>query len=96
MVLSTMMSEALAGTEIVEAIGNAVPPRAAAEYTLIVMLAADAEVFATTIEFTLNAIPLDAALDMSEVAAVVVKETEDAFPLIVVTLTKFGFAMSVP
>jgi hypothetical protein len=60
------------------------------------MLAADAEVFATTIEFTLNAIPLDAALDANEVAEVVVKETEDMFPLIVVTLTKFGFAMSVP
>jgi hypothetical protein len=40
--------------------------------------------------------PLDAALDMSEVAEVVVKETEDKFPLIVVKFAKFGFAMSVP
>jgi hypothetical protein len=35
---------------MVEAIGYAVPPRAAALYTLIVMLAAEAEVLATTIE----------------------------------------------
>jgi hypothetical protein len=60
------------------------------------MFAADAEVLATTIEFTLNAIPLDAALDMSEVAEVVVKETEDMLPLIVVKFAMFGFAMFIP
>ena len=91
-----MIKLALAGTEIVDAIGNAVPPRAAALYTLIVMVAADAEVLATKIEFTLNAIPLDTALDANEVAEVVVKETEDMFPLIVVKFARFGFAMSVP
>ena len=74
------MSEALAGTEIVEAIGNAVPPRAAAEYTLIVMLAADAEVLATTIESILYTNPLEAALEAKDVAEVVVNDTDEVLP----------------
>ena len=74
------MSEALAGTEIVEAIGNAVPPRAAAEYTLIVMLAADADVFATTIESILYTNPLEAALEANDVAEVVVNDTDEVLP----------------
>ena len=74
------MSEALAGTEIVEAIGNAVPPRAAAEYTLIVMLAADADVFATTIESILYTNPLEAALEAKDVAEVVVNDTDEVLP----------------
>ena len=80
MVLSVIMSEALAGTEIVEAIGNAVPPRAAAEYTLIVMLAADADVFATTIESILYTNPLEAALEAKDVAEVVVNDTDEVLP----------------
>lgn len=76
-----MIIEALAGTEIVEAIGKAVPPKAAALYTLIVMLAADVPlVFATTIELTLYALPLEAALDANDVADVVDKETDELFP----------------
>ena len=78
--MSVTINEAYAGTEIVEAIGNAVPPRAAAEYTLIVMLAAAAEVFATTIESILKACPLDAALDAKEVADVVVSDTDEVLP----------------
>ena len=74
------MREALAGTEIVEAIGNAVPPRAAAEYTLIVMLAADADVFATTIESILYTNPLEAALEAKDVAEVVVNDTDEVLP----------------
>ena len=74
------MSEALAGTEIVEAIGNAVPPRAAAEYTLIVMLAADADVLATTIESILYTNPLEAALEAKDVAEVVVNDTDEVLP----------------
>ena len=75
-----MISEALAGTEIVEAIGNAVPPRAAALYTLIVILAADAEVFATTIESILYTNPLEAALEAKDVAEVVVNDTDEVLP----------------
>jgi len=80
-VLSVIISDALAGTEIVEAIGNAVPPKAAALYKLIVMLAADVPlVLATTIELTLSTVPLEAALDASWVADVVDKETDALFP----------------
>ena len=75
-----MISEALAGTEIVEAIGNAVPPRAAALYTLIVILAADAEVLATTIESILYTNPLEAALEAKDVAEVVVNDTDEVLP----------------
>ena len=75
-----MISEALAGTEIVEAIGNAVPPRAAALYTLIVMLAAEAEVLATTIESILYTNPLEAALEAKDVAEVVVNDTDEVLP----------------
>ena len=80
MVLSVIMSEALAGTEIVEAIGNAVPPRAAALYTLIVILAAEAEVLATTIESILYTNPLEAALEAKDVAEVVVNDTDEVLP----------------
>ena len=75
-----MIKLALAGTEIVEAIGNAVPPRAAAEYTLIVMLAAEAEVLATTIESILYTNPLEAALEAKDVAEVVVNDTDEVLP----------------
>lgn len=75
-----MIKLALAGTEIVEAIGNAVPPRAAAEYTLIVILAAEAEVLATTIESILYTNPLEAALEAKDVAEVVVNDTDEVLP----------------
>ena len=80
MVLSVMIKLALAGTEIVEAIGNAVPPRAAALYTLIVILAAEAEVLATTIESILYTNPLEAALEAKDVAEVVVNDTDEVLP----------------
>ena len=75
-----MIKLALAGTEIVEAIGNAVPPRAAALYTLIVILAAEAEVLATTIESILYTNPLEAALEAKDVAEVVVNDTDEVLP----------------
>jgi hypothetical protein len=74
------MSDALAGTEIAEAIGKAVPPRDAALYTLIVMLAADADVLATTIELTLSTVPLAAALLAIDVADVVLSDVELVLP----------------
>jgi len=84
----------LAGTEIVEAIGYAVPPKAAALYTLIVILAADVPlVFATTIELILYTLPLAAALEASDVAEVVDNATDKLPALIVVTLTMLGFAI---
>jgi len=74
----------------VEAIGNAVPPNAAALYTLIVIVAAAAEVFATTIDSTLNTALEEAALLANDVAEVVESDTDDVLPITVVTFTKFG------
>jgi hypothetical protein len=47
---------------------------------LIVILAADAEVLATTIELTLSTVPLDAALFATEVSLVVLKAVELVLP----------------
>ena len=81
MVLSVMINDALAGTEIVDAIGKAVPPKAAALYKLIVMLAADVPlVLATTIELILSTVPLAAALLAIDVADVVLSDVELVLP----------------
>ena len=74
-VLSVTINVASAGTEIVETIGKAVPPKAAALYTLIVMSAAAVpSTLATVIELILNTLPLDAALLTKLVALVVLND----------------------
>jgi hypothetical protein len=76
-----MIRVASAGTEMVDAIGNAVPPRDAAEYTLIEMSAAVVpSTFAATIELILKTFPLEAALLTKEVAEVVVRDTLEVLP----------------
>jgi hypothetical protein len=50
-------------------------------------------VLATTMELILYTLPLEAALLAREVAEVVLNDTCDELPRIVVTLTMFGFAM---
>jgi hypothetical protein len=76
-----MIRVASAGTEMVDAIGNAVPPKAAAEYTLIEMSAAVVpSTLAATIELILKTFPLEAALLTKEVAEVVVRDTLEVLP----------------
>jgi hypothetical protein len=76
-----MIRVASAGTEMVDAIGKAVPPRAAALYTLIVMSAALVpSTLAATIELILKTFPLEAALLTNEVAEVVVRDVLDELP----------------
>ena len=76
-----MIRVASAGTEMVDAIGNAVPPRAAALYTLIVMSAALVpSTLAATMELILKTLPLEAALLTNEVAEVVVRDVLDELP----------------
>ena len=68
-------------SEIVDAIAYAVPPNAAAEYTLIVISDAnDPSTFATTIELILKTLPLEAALLTKEVALVVDNDVWEEFP----------------
>ena len=57
---------------------------------MIVIVAAAADVFATTIDSTLYTAFEAAALLAIEVAEVVVKDTEDVLPITVVTFTKLG------
>ena len=76
-----MIRVASAGTEMVDAIGKAVPPRAAALYTLIVMSAALVpSTLAATMELILKTFPLEAALLTKEVAEVVVRDTLEVLP----------------
>jgi hypothetical protein len=76
-----MISVASAGTEMVEAIGYAVPPKAAALYMLIVMSAADVpSTLAATIELILKTFPLAAALLTNDVALVVERAVCDELP----------------
>ena len=79
--MSTMIRVASAGTEMVEAIGKAVPPRAAALYLLMVMSAALVpSTFATMMVLILNTLPLEAALLTMLVALVVDSETLALLP----------------
>jgi hypothetical protein len=78
--LSVTTSVEFAGTEIEDAMGYAVPPRAAAEYTLIVILAAEVVVLATTMLSTFRTKPLEDALLTKEVAEVVVRDAFEMFP----------------
>jgi hypothetical protein len=74
--LSITTSDESAGTATVEQICVAVPPRAAAEYRLIVMSAfAVPSTLATISELILKTFPLDAALLTTDVADVEVKST---------------------
>jgi hypothetical protein len=76
-----MIRVASAGTEMVDAIGYAVPPRAAWLYTLIVMSAALVpSTLAATMELILKTLPLEAALLTNEVAEVVVRDVLDELP----------------
>jgi hypothetical protein len=80
---------------MVEAIGKAVPPRAAAEYLLIVMSQALVpSTFETMRVLIFNTLPLDAALLTIDVALVEVSEVLLLSPRILVTLTIFGLAMT--
>jgi len=80
-VLSNTISVESAGTEIVEAIGNAVPPSAAALYLLIVMSAAFVpSMLATISALILNILPLAAALLTIDVALVVDNDTLALLP----------------
>jgi hypothetical protein len=54
------------------------------------MVAAEPLVLATTMDSILYAAPDEAALDARDVAEVVVKETDEVFPTIDVTLIRFG------
>jgi hypothetical protein len=76
-----MIRVASAGTEMVDAIGKAVPPKAAALYTLIDMSAALVpSTLAATMELILKTLPLEAALLTNEVAEVVVRDVLDELP----------------
>jgi hypothetical protein len=95
-VLSVTIKEASAGTEMVEAMGKAEPPNAAAEKMLTVMSAADVpSTLAIKIEFILKTLPLDAALDASCVA-LVPTAIESVLPIMLVTLIMLGFAIMFP
>jgi hypothetical protein len=78
--LSVTISVEYAGTGIAEATGYAVPPRAAAEYTLIVIVAVAPVVLATTMLSILKTLPLEAALLTRDVAEVVVSEVVLVLP----------------
>jgi len=82
---------------MVEAIANAVPPRAAALYLLIVMSAAFVpSTLATIMVLILNTLPLEAALLTIDVALVVDSAVLELLPTMVVTPTRFGLAMLLP
>jgi hypothetical protein len=96
-VLSTAITDALAGTEIVEIIGKFVPAPAAA--LLIATVAFTAEepfTLAHTIWLILKTRPEDAALDSKTLAVVLAGVRYVVVPRMDVTLTIFGFAMMVP
>ena len=93
-VLSTAITDALAGTEIVEIIGKFVPAPAAA--LLIATVAFTAEepfTLAHTIWLILKTRPEDAALDSKTLAVVLAGVRYVVVPRMDVTLTILGFAM---
>ena len=96
-VLSTAITDALAGTEIVEIIGKFVPAPAAAELIATVAFTAlEPFTLAHTIWLILKTRPEDAAFDSKTLAVVLPGVRYVVLPVRVVTLTIFGFAMMVP
>jgi hypothetical protein len=96
-VLSTAITDALAGTAIVEIIGKFVPAPAAALLIATVAFTALAPfTLAHTIWLILKTRPEDAVLDNRVLAVVFAGVRYVVLPVRVVTLIIFGFAMVVP
>ena len=95
--MSTAITDALAGTEIVEMTGKFVPAPAAALLIATVAFTALAPfTFAHTIWLILKTKPDDAALDSRVLAVVLAGVRYVVVPRILVTFTMFGFAMIFP
>ena len=91
----TMMTDAFAGTVIVDAMANAVPVFVALwNRATVTSQAFVPSTFATMIESTSNTFPLDAALVISCVAVVAVSESCALFARTVVAVARFGFAIA--
>jgi hypothetical protein len=96
-VLSTTISDALAGTETVDTIGKSVPaPAAALSIDTVVLTAFVPSTLDATMLLILKTRPEDAALDNKTFAVVLAGVKKVVMPLMTVTFTIFGFAMMVP
>ena len=96
-VLSTAITDALAGTAMVEMTGKFVPaPAARLLIATVAFTALEPFTFAQTIWLILKTKPDDAALDNRVLAVVFAGVRYVVVPRIDVTLTIFGFAMMVP
>jgi len=95
--LSTAITEALAGTEIVEMTGKFVPaPAARLLIATVAFTALEPFTFAHTIWLILKTKPELAAFDNKTLAVVLAGVKKVVVPRMDVTLTIFGFAMMVP
>ena len=94
--LSVTIRVASAGTEIVLASRRGVPvPLAAVLYSIVTSAAAAPSMLETTMLLILRTLPLPDALAII-IALDVVSTLPKVLPLILVTLTKFGFAFYFP
>jgi len=96
-VLSTAITEALAGTDTVLITGKFVPaPAAALLMATVAFTALEPLTLAHTIWLILKTRPEDAALDNRVLAVVLAGVRYVVLPVMVVTLTMLGFAMMYP